>query len=105
MEPPTPAELNSFKEILAQYIPGSVGPLLKSCTCLYTNTPDQHFILGKHPENNRVTIAGGFSGHGYKFASVIGEILADLAIDGSTRHPIEFLSLDRFSGDPSRSCQ
>lgn len=96
LEPPTPAELDSLKEILAQYIPGSAGPLIKSCTCLYTNTPDQHFILGKHPEHNRVTVAGGFSGHGYKFASVIGEILADLAIEGDTRHSIEFLSLDRF---------
>ena len=101
LEPPTQSEFDALRDVLAQYIPNSAGALLKSCTCLYTNTPDQHFILGKHPEHNRVTIAGGFSGHGYKFASVIGEILADLATNGSTRHPIEFLGIERFFDDAS----
>ena len=96
IEAPTPAELEALRQTLCQYIPGSAGSLLKSCTCLYTNSPDQHFIVDKHPNHERVTIAAGFSGHGYKFASVIGEVLADLALDGSTQHPIEFLSLDRF---------
>jgi sarcosine oxidase len=97
IEPPTAKELDSLQQILVEYIPGAAGPLLKSCTCLYTNSPDQHFIIGKHPIHDRVTMAAGFSGHGYKFAPVIGEILADLSTDGKTRHPVEFLSLERFT--------
>jgi sarcosine oxidase len=96
IEPPTEAELVSLQQILATYIPGAAGRIIRSCTCLYTNSPDQHFIIGKHPEHDRVTFATGFSGHGYKFASVMGEILADLALDGATPHPIAFLSPERF---------
>ncbi len=93
---PTESELNHLQYILSQYIPNASGQLLKSCTCLYANSPDQHFIIDKLPENDRVTIAAGFSGHGYKFSSVMGEILANLATNGSTDHPIEFLRLSRF---------
>ena len=63
--------------------------------CMYTITPDFNFILDVHPEYENVIIGAGFSGHGFKFAPVIGEILADLAIDGSTSHPIEFLRVNR----------
>lgn len=97
IQDPTEKELTDLHSILAQYIPDAAGRLLKSCTCLYTNTLDQHFIVDKLPDNDRVTLAGGFSGHGYKFSSVIGEILADLAMKGSTKHSIEFLGLSRFS--------
>jgi sarcosine oxidase len=55
---------------------------------MYTNTPDHHFIISLHPQYPQVAIAAGFSGHGFKFASVVGEILADLATEGSTKHPI-----------------
>jgi sarcosine oxidase len=65
--------------------------------CLYANSPDENFIIDKLSGfEYRVSIACGFSGHGFKFASVIGEILADLAIDGETKHPIGFLSGKRF---------
>ena len=93
---PTEQELETLRSILEQYIPGAAGRLLKSCTCLYTNTPDQHFIIDKLPDNPRVNVAAGFSGHGYKFSSVVGEALADLALEGSTQHPIGFLGLSRF---------
>ncbi len=63
--------------------------------CIYTMTPDHHFILGPHPEHENVFVAGGFSGHGFKFAPVIGEALADLALNGSTKHAIDFLALQR----------
>lgn len=63
--------------------------------CMYTMTPDEHFILDLHPEFDHVVIGCGFSGHGFKFASVVGEILADLAVDGATQHPIDFLRLKR----------
>jgi sarcosine oxidase len=63
--------------------------------CMYTMSPDEHFIVDRHPELPHVVFGAGFSGHGFKFTSVIGEILADLAIDGKTSLPIGFLSLDR----------
>ena len=63
---------------------------------MYTNTDDEHFIIDRHPEHPQVTVAGGFSGHGFKMASVVGEIVADLALEGRTGHPIGFLGLHRF---------
>jgi sarcosine oxidase len=68
-------------------------------TCLYTNSPDGHFIVDRHPASRHATIACGFSGHGFKFASVMGEILADLATTGTTALPVGFLGLGRF-GQP-----
>lgn len=64
-------------------------------TCLYTNTEDEHFIIDKLPGHDRVHIATGFSGHGFKFAAGIGEIMADLAVEGKTEQPIGFLQLQR----------
>jgi len=64
--------------------------------CLYTMSPDTDFVVGLHPAHANVAVAAGFSGHGFKFAPVMGEVLADLATDGLTRHPIGFLSPTRF---------
>ena len=58
--------------------------------------PDAHFVIDRHPAYERVSLAAGFSGHGFKFASVIGESLADLALEARAAHPIGFLGLDRF---------
>lgn len=77
--------------------PALDGEILKAQTCMYTMTPDEHFILGLHPQYPAVRVACGFSGHGFKFAPVVGEILADLAIDGRTAHPIGIFSPTRFS--------
>lgn len=68
-------------------------------TCLYTNTPDGHFVLGYHPKYQNVVTAGGFSGHGFKFGSVVGEILADLAMKGHTNYDIALFNPNRFSID------
>lgn len=92
---------SDFREIvsgLKQRIPAIEGELLRAKTCLYTVTPDEHFIIGPHPRVPSCTIACGFSGHGFKFAPAVGEILADLAIVGSTRHPIGLFSPGRFVG-------
>ncbi len=62
---------------------------LDAATCLYTTTPDEHFVIAPHPGHDHVVVACGFSGHGFKFVPVVGEILADLAVDGVTAHPIE----------------
>ena len=79
-----------------RYFPEGSGPTMALRTCLFTNTPDEHFILDRHPEHSQVVLASPCSGHGYKFCSVIGEIIADLATGpGSTRHDISFLSAMR----------
>jgi sarcosine oxidase len=81
-----------------RYFPQGAGPTMALRACMFTNTPDEHFILDHHPEYDQVVLASPCSGHGYKFCSVVGEILADLATkDGSTRHDIGFLSLKRAS--------
>ena len=72
------------------------GTLVASVTCNYTLTPDHHFVIGLHPNHPQVVVASPCSGHGYKFATVVGEILADLAIDGTTRHPIDLFAPTRF---------
>ena len=69
---------------------------LSVAVCMYTNTPDGHFVVDFHPDHPNVVVVGGLSGHGFKFTPVVGEICADLAIEGGTRHPIGFLGLDRF---------
>lgn len=79
-------------------IPALDGRVLRAKTCLYTMTPDEHFVIGAHPSVSACTVACGFSGHGFKFASVVGEVLADLAVEGATRHPIGLFSPRRFVG-------
>ncbi|MGI4955162.1 MAG: N-methyl-L-tryptophan oxidase [Janthinobacterium lividum] len=87
------ALLRSFGE---RYFPDGSGPTMALRACMFTNTPDEHFILDHHPEHKQVVLASPCSGHGYKFCSVVGEILADLAMgDGITRHDIGFLRLKR----------
>lgn len=78
-------------------MPKGAGRLVEAKTCLYSNTPDEHFVIDLLPGlEDRACMAWGFSGHGFKFVSVVGEILADLAMEGRTDHPIGFLSASRF---------
>jgi sarcosine oxidase len=93
----TPQDQREVRAIADEFLPAAAGPIVSMRTCLYTNSPDSHFIIGPHPRHPRVTIACGFSGHGFKFASVIGEVLAELAMNGKTSWPIEFLSPGRFA--------
>src|SRR5262249_33976436 len=79
---------SDLRAVLRDFLPALDGPLVQAKTCLYTMTPDAHFAISKHPRHSQVQIAAGFSGHGFKFCSVVGEILADLAIDGKSRHDI-----------------
>lgn len=81
---------------IRQYFPDADGPTVAMQTCLFTNTPDEHFVIDRVPQESRVTVAAGFSGHGFKFCSVVGEILADLALDGGTAHAIGLFALARF---------
>ena len=91
-------DITELKEKVARRIPALNGQALKAQTCLYTMTPDEHFVLGIHPQHAMVSVACGFSGHGFKFASVVGEVLADLALTGETRHSIGLFDPKRFSG-------
>jgi sarcosine oxidase len=93
-----PADLERTINAVKLRIPALDGRVLGAKTCLYTMTPDEHFVIGPHPRFNSCSIACGFSGHGFKFASVVGEVLADLSVDGATRHPIGLFSPDRFVG-------
>jgi sarcosine oxidase len=90
-------EVEFIRGYLARYVPSLNGDFLYAKTCMYTNTPDEHFVISTHPEYPQVCIAAGFSGHGYKFCSVVGEILADLATDGETSHPIDLFSPARLA--------
>lgn len=85
-----------LREFAERYFPEGTGPTMQLATCMFTNSPDEHFILDTLPDHPQVAVGAGFSGHGFKFASVIGEILADLAADGDTDHPIEMFRLNRF---------
>ncbi|MBV8583500.1 MAG: N-methyl-L-tryptophan oxidase [Candidatus Eremiobacteraeota bacterium] len=82
---------------LDEWLEHAAGSYVRGRVCTYTLTPDGNFIVDKHPNDPSVTIACGFSGHGYKFSPVIGEICADLVLDGGTRHDIGFLGMNRFS--------
>jgi sarcosine oxidase len=93
-----PADREPLERVLAEFIPGAAGAVLAHAVCLYTNSSDGQFIIDRHPGSERVVFAAGFSGHGFKFAPVVGEALADLALDGRTALPVAFLGLDRFVG-------
>ena len=80
----------------SRYFPGADGPVLTLKACLFTNTPDEHFIIDRLPESPQVVVVSPCSGHGLKFASVVGEIAADLALDGQTGHDIGMFRIDRF---------
>ena len=82
---------------LRRYLPDALGQVLTIKVCKYTNSTDGHFIVDRHPESDRVHFACGFSGHGFKFASVMGKVLSELALDGKTQLPIGFLALSRFA--------
>jgi sarcosine oxidase len=91
--PDDEAVLRSFAE---RYFPDGAGPTATLKACLFENTPDEHFLVDLHPGLPQVVCLGGGSGHGFKFCSVLGEIAADLALDGRTGHEIGLLRLARF---------
>ena len=93
---PTLADEAPLRAFAERYFPDGAGPTVALKTCLFEPSPDEHFIIDRHPDAPVAVVAAGFSGHGFKFCSVVGEILADLAIDGSTRHDIDLFRLDRF---------
>ena len=85
-----------LRQAVARYFPEANGPTLSLKACMFTNTPDEHFIIDALPGSPNVFVAAGFSGHGFKFCSVVGEIMADLATRGETDHDISLFRLNRF---------
>lgn len=88
-----------LRDYLKKVFPALEPVVRHYSTCLYTNTRDGHFIIDQHPDYGNVTFAAGLCGHGFKFASVIGEVLADLSLNGKTKLPIEFLRMKRLAAD------
>jgi sarcosine oxidase len=91
---PDAAALQRVQSFLAQYLPTALGPILYTRTCLYSLTPDRDFVIDAVPEHPGALVAIG-GGHGFKFASLIGRILSELAIDGQTEHDLESFRIDR----------
>ncbi len=89
------ADVALLAEFLDDCLPIVEPTLVRHSVCLYTLTPDRHFIVDRHPQFENVILACGFSGHGFKFTSALGDILAELALTGETDAPIGFLKLDR----------
>lgn len=99
--PPDAQRVAALRGFVRERLPFATDDLLRASHCIYTMTPDEDFVIDRHPETPALVFAAGFSGHGFKFASVIGEILADLALDGRTPHPVGFLSAARFQSPRS----
>lgn len=85
-----------LRECVSTHFRGADGPMLRADTCIFTNTPDEHFIIDRLPDVPEALLVSACSGHGFKFCSVIGEIVADLVVDGRSAHDLELFRLDRF---------
>ena len=96
-------DVEPIARAIEQWMRGSTQTFLEAKPCLYSLTPDGHFVIDRHPAHRNVILCGGFSGHGFKFAPVVGEIGAELALDEGSRHEIEFLSLGRFASQANGS--
>jgi glycine/D-amino acid oxidase-like deaminating enzyme len=84
---------------MEEWMPGAAHTYREGKACMYTLTPDHQFVIDRHPVHQNLILCGGFSGHGFKFAPVVGEIAAELALENGTTKDIGFLSLARFPGD------
>lgn len=92
---PNDQDETMLREFAARYFPDGAGPTMTLASCMFTNAPDGHFIIDRHPDYPQISFASACSGHGFKFASVVGEIMADLSERGSTRHDISLFQLSR----------
>ncbi|MDQ6886824.1 MAG: N-methyl-L-tryptophan oxidase [Gemmatimonadota bacterium] len=94
----TDEDTGSIRALLERYLPDANGRLREARVCLYTNTPDHHFLIDAHPEEARVILASPCSGHGFKFASAIGELVAALVMDEAPRFDLSPFAVERFRG-------
>ena len=89
----------AFRSLAAHYFSQKLDVPLSMQTCLYTSTPDGHFLVDRHPLHSSLAIGAGFCGHGFKFAPVMGEILSQLVLQGKSAFAIDFLGLNRFQNE------
>jgi len=94
------ADLDPLRLMASTYLRGVSGHVRRTLTCMYTNTPDHNFVIDFAPNDRRVVVISACSGHGFKFAPVIGDIAADLVLDGGTRRDISRFSATRFAAAP-----
>jgi len=88
-------DLVPVESLVRRFIPGVSGGISRSVTCLYTNTPDGHFVIDRHPDSDRVAFASACSGHGFKFSSAVGDALADLVMHGERDAELDFFTYER----------
>jgi len=94
---PDTENVAALRPFMRAHIPGIAdAPVRESRICLYTQTPDEHFVVDRHPAHNHVVIGAGFSGHGFKFSTTIGKMLADISLDGATPHNDNLFKIERF---------
>jgi sarcosine oxidase len=91
------ADIDPLRLAASTYMRGVSGHVTRTLTCMYTNTPDGHFVIDFAPDDRRVVVISACSGHGFKFAPVIGDIAADLVLDGKTKRDIARFSAARFA--------
>ena len=96
---PDAENVDALRPFMRAHIPGIAdAPVRESRICLYTQTPDEHFVVDKHPEYAHVAIGAGFSGHGFKFSTTIGKMLCEIVLDGATPHNDSLFKIARFTG-------
>ena len=98
-----PDYIEQIASWVTRWMPQSAPRATEAAVCLYTNTPDLDFILDRHPQQQNIVVAGGFSGHGFKFSILIGDIVADLVIAGATTRAIDRFGLRRFDAQTSEA--
>ena len=103
----TKEELDELKDIVREWIPGAAEGIVDAKACLYTMTPDEHFVVDRKEGNDdaasNIWYAAGLSGHGFKMTPALGQALADLVIDGATDLPVGFLTRDRFDAPQTKA--
>ena len=96
---PDAENVAALRPFMRDHIPGIAdSPVRESRICIYTQTPDEHFVVDKHPEHAHVAIGAGFSGHGFKFSTTVGKMLTEIALDGATPHNDSLFKIARFTG-------
>lgn len=93
-------DLDPLRLLAATHLRGVSGHVARTLTCMYTNTPDDHFVIDFSPDDSRVVVLSACSGHGFKFGPIVGDIAADLVLDGGTRRDISHFSARRFAATP-----
>jgi sarcosine oxidase len=99
-----PADIQALSAVVRRVLPGLRPEPVRGAVCLYTNSPDDHFVVGALPDRPNLTLVSACSGHGYKFAPVLGQVATELALDGQTQHSITLFDPARLF-EPDRPFQ